>query len=89
MEAKKEKDQRYDVIIAKIGGGAVCAYKPNGTGFVSVGDEVEIENQARGTVLSVDTYNRFEELVDMEKKTGMEFVKIAAILSRNEIEWEE
>lgn len=85
----RNRDQKYDIVYVSVGGSLVLAYKPSGSCYASDGDEIELVNHARGTVTGVDTYNRFEDLVEKEKKTGMEFVKIAAVLSRHEIEWEE
>ena len=88
MESNK-KDTRYKVCAVKVGGGVVMGYVPNDN-YVNVGDEVQVgEARTYGTVLLVDDYILYEDMVEWEQLTGFEYQKIMTIYDRNEVKWDE
>lgn len=88
MENSK-KDMRYKVCAVKVGNGVVMGYAPNDN-YVNVGDEVRVgEFRTYGTVLLVDDFVAYDDMVEWEKLTGFEFQKIMVIYDRNEVKWEE
>lgn len=88
MEGKK--DTKYKVCAVKVGNGVVMGYVPDKDNYVHVGDDVRIgEALSWGTVLLVDDYITYEDMVKWEQVTGVEFQKIMTIYDRNEVKWEE
>ena len=89
MENSK-KDMRYKVCAVKVGNGVVMGYVPEKDNYVNVGDDVRIgEACTWGTVLLVDDFVAYEDMVEWERLTGVEYQKITVIYDRNEVKWEE
>lgn len=85
----KEKKTDYKVCAIKIGGGVVMGYVPDRDNYPHVGDEVRLEgSSAWGTILLVDDYVPYEKMVQWEQLTGVEYQKIIAIYSREEVNWD-
>ncbi len=80
--------KEYTEVVVKVGKSFVMAYAPKDY-YINPGDEVELENGNRGVALMYDRYVPYENLADIEKKTGEEFVKINAIYSKEEVKWDE
>ena len=88
MEGKK--DTKYKVCAVKVGNGIVMGYVPDKDNYVHVGDDVRIgEDLSWGTVLLVDDYITYEDMVKWEQVTGVEYQKIMVIYDRNEVKWNE
>ena len=88
MEGNK-KDMLYKVCTVNVGNGVVMGYVPNDD-YVNVGDEVRVgEARTCGTVLLVDDYVPYENMVEWEQLTGFEYQKIMTIYDRNEVKWDE
>ena len=81
-------DKDYTAVVVKVMKEFVMGYLPKGN-YVYPGDRVEFEGNRAGTVLMVDDYVSYEQLQQMEKDTGSEFVKITAFYKKHDIEWEE
>ena len=80
--------KEYTEVVVKVGKSFVMAYAPKDY-FISPGDEVEFANGNRGIALMYDRYVSYDRLCEIEKQTGEEFAKISAVLSKEEVRWDE
>lgn len=81
------KSRDYALIICMVGVSAVAAYAPKDEVYDNPGSEVELENHARGIMLSCDRWQSYEDLQEFERKTGMELVKITKTYEVREVKW--
>ena len=80
--------ERYTVAAISVGGSIVMGYAPEDKCYLSIGDEVRLENGARGVVYLIDKYVTHNDAKEIEGKTR-EFQKIMVVYSAQEVEWDE